>query len=84
MELVLSATDLDPLPERKSVSNVIQPEGILNSNYKQVVKENFKSNSSQSIFGIRQRIKSRRYQFTPGIDVILKVSVFVIALAVIF
>ena len=84
MELVLSATDLDPLPERKSELNVTRPEGILNSNYKKVVKCNFDSNSSQSIFGIRQRIKSRRYQFTPGIDVILKVSVFVIALAVMF
>lgn len=84
MELVLTNTDSEPLPERKSVNVISNPEGILNSNYKQIVKNNFKNKSSQSIFGIRQRIKNRRFLSTPGIDVILKVSVFVIALAVIF
>ena len=84
MELVLGTTDLDPLPSRKLETDFIKTEGLLNSSYKQVAKQNFKTNSSQSIFGIRQRIKNRRFQLTPKIDVILKLSVFVIALAVIF
>lgn len=83
MELVLTNVDLDPLPKTKVVPEITSTEGLLNSNYKQVVKCNFKNGRSQSIFGIRQRIKTTRSLFTPSIDVILKVSVFAIALAVI-
>ncbi|MDT0559358.1 hypothetical protein RM697_11895 [Ichthyenterobacterium sp. W332] len=83
MELVLSNVDLDPLPKALVVSNITSNDGLLNSNYKQVVKCNFKNERSQSIFGIRQHVKRARFQLTPSVDVLLKVSVFVIALAVI-
>lgn len=83
MELVLHNLDLDPLPEPKAVLEITSNKGLLNSNYKQVVNCNFEGKNSQSIFGIRQRIKNNRSRFTPSIDVILKLSVFAIALAVI-
>lgn len=84
MELVLTNVDLDPLPEPLLVSEFTSGEGLLNSNYKQVVKCNLKNERSQSISGVRKSLKSRQAQLAPSISVILKVSVFVIALAVIF
>ncbi|TXG38684.1 hypothetical protein [Seonamhaeicola maritimus] len=61
-----------------------EPEGILNSSYKRLVKSNFYNKNSRSIFGIKQRIKSHRYQFTSGIATALKVCAFTTMLIVIF
>ncbi|WP_299228573.1 hypothetical protein [uncultured Psychroserpens sp.] len=82
MELVLSQ-DLEPLPERRLKCEFVRPEGLLNSNYKNVVRCNLRNTNSTSIFGIKQRIKSRQLSFTSSIETLLKVSVFIIALAVI-
>lgn len=83
MELLITQ-ESEPLPIRILNTEFEAPEGILNSNYKKVVKCNFTNLNSNSIFGIKQRVKSRQYQFTSSIETLLKVSVFVIALAVIF
>lgn len=58
--------------------------GLLNSNYKSVVKHNFSASAPQSIFGIRQRIKSSQLHMVNHTAVILKLSVFAIALIVLF
>ncbi len=58
-----------------------RPEGLLNSNYKVIVKANYDKMSSKSIFGIRQKIKSSQYQIATRMDTIIKLSVFVIVLA---
>ena len=84
MELVLTTQELEPLPKRRLEVAPVRPEGLLNSNYKNIVRCNFRSNNSNSIFGIKQRVKSRQYQSTSSIDTILKLSVFLIALAIIF
>ncbi|MGB3606848.1 hypothetical protein [Psychroserpens sp.] len=81
MELVLTAQELEPAPKLKSKREFIRPEGLLNSMYKTVVKRNLNDTNSTSIFGIKQRVKSKQYQITSSIDTILKVSVFVIVLA---
>lgn len=77
MELVVSSQKLEPSPEIK----FRRPEGLLNSTYKSVVKCNQNHTDSTLIFGIKQRVKSRQYQFTSSIDTLLKVSVFVTVLA---
>jgi len=83
MELVITQ-ELEPLPIRSLENEFEAPEGLLNSNYKKVAKCNLSNFNSTSIFGIKRRIKSRQYQFTSSIETLLKVSVFVIVLAVIF
>lgn len=83
MELTITQ-ELEPLPIRNLKSKFELPVGLLNSNYKKVAKCNLSSHNSTSIFGIKQRIKSRQYQFTSSIDTLLKVSVFVIVLTAIF
>ena len=83
MELVLSTQDLEPLPKCKLEVAPMRPEGLLNSNYKSIVRCNFAHINSHSIFGIKQRVKSRQYQFTSSISTILKLSVFLLTLAVI-
>lgn len=84
MELVLKTEDLEVLPEPRVIEKHVRPIGLLNSNYQKVAKQNLNNTSSQSIFGIRQRIKSRQYQTELSIEAILKVSVFVIIFLVIF
>ncbi|MFK7782521.1 hypothetical protein [Psychroserpens sp.] len=82
MELVITQ-DLEPLPISNLNKEFEAPKGILNSSYKNVAKCNLNSFKTTSIFGIKRRIKSRQYQFTSSIETLLKVSVFVITLAVI-
>ena len=82
MELTITQ-ELEPLPIRNLEPEFETPVGLLNSNYKKVVNCNLDDKNSSSIFSIKQRVKSGRYQFTSSIETILKVSVFVIVLAVI-
>jgi hypothetical protein len=80
MELVLTQQDAEPLPEPQLVPYICKNEGILNSAYKRRTQRNFFNSHPKSIFGIKQRVKSKRYQITSSIDTALKVSVFVTAL----
>lgn len=83
MELLITQ-ELEPLPIRSLKTEFEKPEGLLNSNYKQVVKCNLNNYNPKSISGIKQRLKSRQYQYTSSVETLLKVSVFVIVLAVMF
>jgi len=76
MELVLSIEELETLPEPILSEKQIKPNGLLNSNYQKVVMQNLNNTSSQSIFGIKQFIKSRQYQSNLSIGAVLKVSLF--------
>lgn len=80
MILVLTQVDIDPLPKQKKESIVFKNEGLLTSNYKKEIQDNFFHSSPTSVFGIKQRIKSDQYQYLPSIDVILKLSVFAIGI----
>ncbi|MBV7269218.1 hypothetical protein [Winogradskyella luteola] len=82
MELVLNQ-ELETVPEPVVVSHYTT-NGLLNSNYKSVVKENFSKSTTKSIFGIRQRLKSSQLNMVNHTSVILKLSVFAIALIVLF
>ena len=82
MELVVNQT-LEYLPEPIEVSQFTTP-GLLNSNYKSVVKSNYRACTSTSIFGIRQRLKSSQLRMVNHTAVILKLSVFAIFLIALF
>lgn len=82
MELVLNQK-LETLPEPIAVSHNTT-NGILNSNYKSIVKQNFSKSTTKSVFGIRQRIKSSQLNMVNHAGVILKLSVFAMVLVAIF
>ena len=84
MELLVTEQDLEPLPESNEVFQHVKPEGILNSNYKKLVRKNLNNMTSQSLFGIKQRLKSRQYGFTSGAETLLKVSAFTTIIIAIF
>lgn len=81
MELVITSQKLKPSHTSRLETEFIRPEGLLNSNYKSAINYNLHHTDSSSIFGIKQRIKSRRYHLTSSIDTVLKLSVFTIVLA---
>ena len=82
MELVLNH-ELESLPEPTVVSHNTTT-GLLNSNYKSIVKHNYSASTTKSVFGIRQHIKSSQFNSINHTAAILKLSVFVIALIAIF
>lgn len=82
MELVLTQKDFEPLPRQKRQPFVFENEGLLTSTYKEETSNNFFYSNPESIYGTKQRIKSLQYGITSSIDTILKLSVFVIALAI--
>ncbi len=82
MELVVNQ-ELEFLPEPIAVPS-LKDQGLLNSSYQSVVKQNFSKSTPKSIFGIRQRIKSSQFNKVNHTAVILKLSVFAIALIALF
>ncbi|MUU77905.1 hypothetical protein [Winogradskyella endarachnes] len=82
MELVLN-TSLKSVPEPIAVSNFTS-KGLLTSNYKSIVKENYIKSTKKSIFGMRQRIKSSQYRMIDHTGAILKLAVFAIVLIALF
>lgn len=84
MELVLTHQNIEPLPKRKRESFIFKNEGLLSSTYKQETCNNFFHSSPKSIFGIKQSVKSKQYQFTSSIETVLKLSVFLTIFFIIF
>lgn len=82
MKLVLNSSKLEVVPQQEE--DLSKPLGFLNSQYKTVVKDSLKDTSKKSIFGLRRRIKNSRYSFVSGMEVALKLSVFLIAIIAIF
>ncbi|MGC6432320.1 MAG: hypothetical protein ACON5F_14845 [Jejuia sp.] len=82
MELVFEPQTLETEPEQET--EIVTSLGFLNSQYKCVAQESLKSASSKSVFGIRRLIKNRRYRFTSSAEVLLKISTFFTAIAIIF
>ncbi|MEN8886805.1 MAG: hypothetical protein ABF246_10475 [Winogradskyella sp.] len=82
MELVVNQ-ELEFVPEPITVSNC-ENNGLLNSTYKSVVKENFSKATTKTVFGIRQRLKSSQFNTVNHTAVILKLSVFAFVLVALF
>jgi len=82
MEALVLRKEIKPFPLRKKKTLVYKYGGILNSSYKQESRRNFFDSDPQSIFGIKQRIKSWQYGYSSDVETILKLSVFAIVLTV--
>jgi hypothetical protein len=82
MELTVNQ-NLEFVPEPIEVSH-FTTNGLLNSNYKAVVKQNFSTFARPSLFGIRQRLKSSQFNSVNHTAVILKLSVFALFLIALF
>jgi len=75
----VTTLDLEPFP-KKTLSAHNSPSGILNSEYKSIVKKNFRNMGKPSLFGIKQRLKSKQYSMNCGVEATLKISLFLIGL----
>lgn len=85
MELIITNTKSQSLSKRRIIEKESQPEGILTSNYKQIVNQNLKSASPNTVFGVKQRVKSLQFQATSNaVETLLKLSVFTVAILLIF
>ena len=82
METLILKEDIEPLPIKNEAVINESYEGFLNSSYKKVAKENFFNSNPRSVFGIKQRLKSRQYSFSCNAETILKLSVFALVLAI--
>ncbi|WP_420572190.1 hypothetical protein [Kordia sp.] len=58
--------------------------GLLTSSYKEEIKENYRNLKSNSLFSLKQRVKTNHHRFMPAAGTVLKVSVFVIAYLIAF
>ncbi len=83
MELVLSTKNFESLPKHNE-DYINKPSGFLTSYYKTIVKQNYSKQKPTSIFGIKQRIKSRSYSVNNLAETTLKLSLFLIAIVLIF
>lgn len=83
MELVLTQQETEPSPKLRN-EFIFKNERLLTSNYKSAVEENFVNSSSKSVFGVRQHLKFKRFNMVSHMDVVLKLSIFVITLAILF
>jgi len=83
MKLIVSSQDLDPFSQQYSFKHNL-PSGILSSRYKSVVKYNFNTLTKQSLFSIKQRIKSKQYNTNCAVSASLKISLFVLVLLMAF
>ncbi|TYA84150.1 hypothetical protein [Seonamhaeicola marinus] len=61
-----------------------EPEGILNSTYKRIVRVNLRKNNKNSLFSIKRQIKNRQYYLISGVGVMLKVGLFASLLIAVF
>jgi len=82
MELVINQ-ELEFLSEPIKTS-YFTDQGLLNSNYKTVVNQNFSKSTTKSVFGIRQRLKSSQLDMVNHTAVILRLSVFAMFLIALF
>ena len=83
MELVVNTFETEPLPEPRE-SFVYTNKPLLNSSYKAAVQQNFINSDKPSVFRMRQRLKFKQFNSANAIGVTLKLSLFVIAISMIF
>lgn len=83
MELVLSQSELEATPEPRETF-VYANEPLLNSNYKAAVQQNFIASSKPSVFSKRQYLKFNQFNSVNAVGVVLKLSIFVTVLFIMF
>ncbi|PWH81662.1 hypothetical protein DIS18_13350 [Algibacter marinivivus] len=83
MELVLTNRNLGRFPKQQE-DYINKPSGFLNSQYKSIVEKSYKNKKSNSIFGIKQRVKSKSYATSCVAETTLKLSLFLVTMLLIF
>lgn len=83
MELVLSSKNFERL-SKQNEDYINKPSGFLTSKYKAVVKQNYSKQKPTSIFGIKQRVKSKRYTTSCVAETTLKLALFLVTIVIIF
>ena len=82
MELAVTQRGFNRKLGRKQARPLIfENEGILVSAYKNEIQDNFFNANPESIYGVKQRIKSGIYQSGVGFETLLKLSVFLVAIS---
>lgn len=85
MELIITNTKSQSLSKPRTFEKESQPQGLLTSSYKQIVNQNLKSAAPNTVFGIKQRVRSLQFQTTStAAETLLKLSVFTVAILIIF
>ena len=80
MELLITSQDIEPLPKKINKPFVFNNDGILTSTYKEEINENFFHSNPKSLFGIKQKVKSKQFNAFCSVNAILKLSVFAVIL----
>lgn len=83
MKSIVLEKVINPLPVTQEEPLIETYEGILNSDFKKIAKNNFFNSKPTSIFATRQRLKSYQYQYTSDAETIVKLSLIAIVLAVV-
>ena len=83
MQLVVNTLEIEPLPEPQENFEFTN-EPLLNSNYKAAAKLNLINSESPSVSRMRKRLRFRQFNSVNAIGVVLKLSVFVITLSMLF
>ena len=81
MKSIVLNQNIESLPIQAKESLIETYEGILNSKYKQVAKNNFFNPEPNSIFAARQQAKSHQYRFPSYAGAIIKLALFATVLA---
>lgn len=85
MELTVSTYKSEPTPEpSRSFNFKYLNDPLLNSNYKAVARKNLINSSVSSVFRKRQYLKFKQFYNVSAIAVILRLTVFIFTLSMIF
>ncbi|MBT8271796.1 MAG: hypothetical protein HKO90_06245 [Flavobacteriaceae bacterium] len=81
MKSIALQQNIESLPVQVNEPIIETYEGILNSEYKQVAKNNFFNAEPHTIFAARQRAKSHQYRFPSYAGAMIKLALFATVLA---
>lgn len=72
-----------PIGSVENTTNIFN-RGLLTSSYKEEIRENYRNSKSNSLYCLKQTVKTNHHRFMPAAGTVLKISVFVIAYLVAF
>ena len=81
MKSIVLQQNIETLPLGTQEPLIKTYEGILNSEYKQVAKNNFFNAEPRTIFAERQAVKRHQYRFASQTGTIIKLALFATVLA---
>ena len=76
MELLLTSSDSKSMSIGNLQDDSFVPGGLLNSKYQSIVKLTHKTSSANSLYRMKQRIKTNGFHFGTSAEVLLKLAIF--------